>query len=292
MNIKELIKQGLYASSPGLYARTYQLYAATYAKHKIGRWHQSIAEKIRARAEYESQIVRTYLANNWTVRHGPFAGMQYAASTTNSLLMPKVIGSYESPIHRWVTDAIAQSYDTILNVGSGEGYYAVGFALRSKESKVYAYDIDEAARRNVAALAQLNRVADRVHIRGRCTIDDLSREIAGRTLLFCDIEGGELDLLRPDLISGLSQADLVVESHDDRYRPVTATLVRRFLATHRIEVAYHCAKSASEFPVLGAIPMKEHAFLLEEGRPRDQCWLRLRANPPGAAEPVQWWLDG
>jgi hypothetical protein len=287
------VKQHLHDISPNLYAHLYRLYRATlFAKHRKTRIDREIAKRLRARVEYESKIVREYLNDDWTVRHGPFAGMKYAPITSNSLLSPKVIGSYESPIHRWIIDAIDRNYETILNIGCAEGYYAVGFALKSKGSKVYAYDTDGLARENAAALAHLNGIADRVHIRDICTIDELNREVSNRTLIFCDIEGGEFDLLRPDLTPGLSRADLIVETHDDsrQMNNVTETLVRRFLPSHRVEITYHCAKSATEFSILGSIPTKEHALLLEEGRPRTQCWIRLLANLPGAIEPVQWWL--
>ena len=288
----DAVKQHLHDISPNLYAHLHRLYGATpYAKHRNARIEREIAKKFRARVEYESKIVREYLNDDWTVRHGPFAGMKYAPIPSSSLLSPKVIGSYESPIHRWIIDAINRNYETILDIGCAEGYYAVGFALKSKELKVYAYDTDGLARENAAALAHLNGIADRVHIRDICTIDELNREVSNRTLIFCDIEGGEFDLLRPDLTPGLSRADLIVEAHEDRSQMnhVTEILVHRFLPSHRVEITYHCAKSATEFSILGSIPTKEHALLLEEGRPRTQCWIRLLANLPGAIEPVQWW---
>jgi ribosomal protein L11 methyltransferase PrmA len=218
--------------------------------------------------------------------------MKYAPMSSGSLLSPKVVGSYESPIHHWIIDAINQNYEKILNVGCGEGYYAIGFSLKSTASRVYAYDIDKQARQNVATLAQLNGTADRVHIRDLCTKEELQREITNNTLIFCDIEGGELDLFRPDLTPGLSRADLIIEMHDFCCPGVTEILVRRFLPSHRIEITYHCAKYANEFPVLETIPIKVQAFLLEEARPLTQSWMRLLANRPGAiqAEPGQWWL--
>jgi hypothetical protein len=286
----EAVKRNLHHISPKLYANAYRLYQATpYARHRNARIGKEVSEKLRARVEYESRIVREYLNDDWTVRHGPFAGMKYVPITSGSLLSPKVIGSYESPIHRWIIDAIDRNYETILNIGCGEGYYAVGFSLRSKALKVYAYDVEKQARENVAALAHLNGTADRVHIRDLCTIDELRQEVTNRTLIFCDIEGGEFDLFRPDLIPELSRADLIVETHDYIRPGVTETLVHRFLPSHRIEITYHCAKYAEEFPILGAIPTREHALLLEEGRPRTQGWMRLLANLPGAIEPGQWW---
>jgi hypothetical protein len=249
-------------------------------------------ELLQVRLESEARLIKEYLNDDWTVRHGPFAGMKYAAMSSGSLLSPKVIGSYESPIHLWIMDAFKQDYDTILNVGCGEGYYAVGFSLKSPSSQIYAYDIDDEARENTEKLAHLNDVSDRVLIRSRCTKDELRRESTDKTLIFCDIEGGELDLFHPDLNPELLRADLIIELHDFCCPGATEVLTRRFHPSHRIEITYHCAKYASDFPVLEGIPIKERAFLLEEARPVTQGWMRLLANRPGALppEPGQWWL--
>jgi SAM-dependent methyltransferase len=263
-----------------------------YVKNRNARrieMENDIREKTYARSEYESRI-KEYLNGDWTVRHGPFSGMKFARLPSPSLrtlytLGTCVIGCYENQIHNWINDAIAYGYDRILDIGCAEGYYAVGFALKSRNSTVYAYDIDQRARENTAELARLNGIAEKVHVRDLCTFDELNREVSNRTLIFCDIEGSEFDLLRPDFAPVLSRADLIVETHDCIRPGVTEILASRFLASHQIEIVYHGAKYPVEFPVLKAVPATEHAWLLQEGRPRDQRWMRLLANRPGAIEP-------
>jgi Ribosomal protein L11 methyltransferase (PrmA) len=279
--------------SPTLYRNAYKLYRATpFGRARSAQIHKECVELLKVRSGSEVRLIREYLNDDWTVRHGPFAGMKYAAMSSGSLLSPKVIGSYESPIHSWIMDTIRHDYDTILNVGCGEGYYAVGFSLKSPSSRIHAYDIDAEARENAATLARLNNVEDRILIRSLCTKDALRREIANDTLIFCDIEGGELELFHPDLVPELRRADLIIELHDFCCPGTTEVLLRRFHPSHRIEVTYHCAKYANDFPVLERIPVKEQAFLLEEARPVTQGWIRLLANRPGALqpEPDRWWL--
>lgn len=242
------------------------------------------------RFEYEARSIKEHLNGDWIVRLGLFAGMKFPLLPSPGLrtlytVGTCVIGCYENHLHNWVTDAIAYGYDKILDIGCAEGYHAVGFALKSRNSTAYAYDIDQTARENTAALARLNGVAEKVHVRGPCTFDELSREVSNRTLIFCDIEGSEFDLLRPDLARVLSRADLIVETHDCVCPGVTETLASRFLSSHQIAIVYHGAKYPVEFPVLTAVPAMEYAWLLQEGRPRDQRWMRLRANRPGAVEP-------
>jgi SAM-dependent methyltransferase len=288
------VKQNLRDNYPSVYQSVYRFYQMTpHVKHrnaKRAEMDKEIRQKTYARYEYEVRIIKEYLNDDWTVRHGPFSGMKLAPPPSASLrtlypLATCVIGCYESHLHHWINDAIAHGYDRIIDIGCAEGYYAVGFALKSPNVTVYAYDIDQRARENTVALARRNGVENKVHVKAICTLDELNREVSDRTLIFCDIEGSELDLLRPDLAPVLSRADLIVEMHDDYCPGVTETLARWFVPSHQVEIVYHGAKYPMEFPVLKAVPAKEHAWLLQEGRQRDQRWMRLLANRPGAVEP-------
>jgi hypothetical protein len=116
--------------------------ATPFGKRRMAEIDQKSSKLLQLRLEEESGLISKYLNGDWTVRHGPFAGMKYAPITSGSVLSPKVIGSYESSIHHWIIDAINHNYRTIINVGSGEGYYAVGFSVKSKTSNVFAYDKD------------------------------------------------------------------------------------------------------------------------------------------------------
>ena len=61
---------------------------------------------------------------------------------------------------------------------------------------------------------------------------------------------------------------------------VTATLARRFVPSHQIEIVDHGAKYPMEFPVLKAVPAKEHAWLLQEGQISAGCvFWRIGRGP-------------
>src|SRR5215831_5673376 len=89
--------------SPTLYRNVYKLYRATpFGRTRAAQMHRESTELLHVRLESESRLIKESLNDDWTVRHGPFAGMRYAAVASGSLLSPKVIGSYEKPIHSWV----------------------------------------------------------------------------------------------------------------------------------------------------------------------------------------------
>ncbi len=152
----------------------------------------------------------------FTKRHGlrvvagPFAGMKYLGEATGSRLLPKLCGSYEVELHPLMERISTRRYEKVIDVGCAEGYYAVGFALKFPGIPVFAYDIDQNARRLCAELARVNGVADRVSVCGGCG-PELLREIAHeRVLLICDCEGYEYELLDNDAAGDMARWDLVI----------------------------------------------------------------------------------
>ena len=120
------------------------------------------------------------------VMNGPFQGMKYIATSNGSQLLPKILGSYEEPIHEWVRErALAWQYETIIDVGCAEGYYAVGFALKSPKSKIIAFDIDTSALANARQLAMINKVDHRVEFSEKFDADCCAVSCAVLCLMLC-----------------------------------------------------------------------------------------------------------
>ncbi len=168
------------------------------------------------------------------VQSGPFAGMAYVSEAVCSSLVPKLLGSYEAELHGVLERILLRDYETVIDVGSAEGYYAVGLALSLPRAEVHAFDIDERARALCMKLAQANNVSERVIVEGLCDHERLNKLIRGRTLIVCDCEGCELELLDPALAPQLTKCDLIVELHDMLVPNITRTILQRFAATHQI----------------------------------------------------------
>ena len=162
--------------------------------------------------------------------------MRYFDEPIWGSITPKWLGSYESELHEVITEAHSIPYDTIIDIGSAEGYYAVGLALLQQRARIFAFDTDFISRGQTRRLGRLNGVEQRLHLGSRCRHEDINRLSSGRTLVVCDIEGGEADLLNPTLATGLLQSDIIVEVHEDNEtsRSVEALLTARFQASHRI----------------------------------------------------------
>ena len=148
------------------------------------------------------------------VKNGPFKGMIYP-----DFLYPnnfaKIIGSYEKEISDIIESLCHRQFTEILNIGCGEGYYAIGFARRIENATIIAYDSREIARRHCGEMARLNQVDKKIRILGSFTKDSLSNmNLEGRVLILCDCEGGEKEIFTLENASRLRSCELLIEIHD------------------------------------------------------------------------------
>lgn len=207
----------------------------------------------------------------WSVIDGPFSGTAYPPPIAPWVrdLGAKLIGSYEAGIQDIIERVIATEPKSVVDVGSAEGYYAVGFALRLPTARVTAVDIDPVARLLCRGLAQRNGVSDRVTTQARADLTDAA--IGERSLVFLDCEGAEYELADPVRFPALADATVLVELHEFFHRDILAVLADRFAATHDIEVhEEHRATVAADR--LSRWPDPDVEKLLNERRPELMRW--------------------
>lgn len=182
-------------------------------------------------------IANTLLKHHGTVvMQGPLEGLDFLPASSEGCHVAKILGCYEQPLQPFIEAAIAQKYETILNIGCAEGYYAVGMARNMPQTVVHAFDLDGAARVKCEELAAKNTVQDRVVVGGEFLQSDFARYANQSVLLMCDIEGAELQLLRPNESPVLREMDIIVESHECLSDGITKKLIQRFESSHHITV--------------------------------------------------------
>jgi hypothetical protein len=168
------------------------------------------------------------------VRGGPFAGLRYT-NAGSGLLMSKLMGTYESELRPIIESVLQTPGRRFVNVGAGEGWYAVGFALFSKAPEVIAYEASDEARSMLEQMAAANGVKPKIELKGLCTPEALEDELAGKQcFLMIDVEGAEDQLLDPVKVPALKSTAILFESHDILDPGVGGRVVRRFLDTHEI----------------------------------------------------------
>lgn len=242
----------------------------------------------RAAADRD-EIVRRHPAladalSHERVLNGPFEDLDYTGvASCCSAHYPKLLGTYEAELHPFLNALSERDFDGVINVGSAEGYYAVGLATRFPSWRVVAYDADEKARSQIKRLAIQNGVADRIEIRGRCGPSDLGNLPFRRALVVMDCEGAEETLLRADNIRRLAQSTLIIETHDGYLPGITRRIADLLAGSHVVHVvdAVHDADRSEKLgqpDVLHELSRREANCVMAENRIH-ACLRWLVAQP-------------
>ena len=220
------------------------------------------------------------------VLSGPFRGMAYALPSLGAEQIyhyggvPKLLGCYEAELHGIFAGAAATGYDTILNIGCAEGYYVAGLARLFPRAHIFAFDIDTSAQRLCEEMVNSNGVQSRVTILGECAPTEFDRLASGRTLVLCDCEGSELQLLRPDLSPRLRRCDVLVELHPHLDASISRVIPARFAATHSITLMQSEPRDLAAFPVLHRYGAYRQRVAVSEFREGIGRWAFFASKAP------------
>ena len=151
--------------------------------------------------------------------------------------------------------------------------------MRIPRARVIAFELEPTGQAAVRRMAELNGVADRLIVRGRCEPAGLADALEDHraAVIICDVEGHEEVLLDPGQVAGLRDAVVLVETHEFVRRGITDELCSRFASSHVIERIWQEPRSRAEFPwrTLGtmALPVSYLDWAVSEWRPERMSWL-------------------
>lgn len=169
---------------------------------------------------------------------GPFHGLKLGTILRyRRFAHAFMLGTFEREIQPWIERAIELEIPRIVNVGSADGYYAIGMCLRMPEVEMIAFEMDAGRRDKLRYVAELNGVLERLDIRGFCEPEDLQAALAepgGPSLVMSDVEGHEEVILDPERVPALRGSYVIVEVHEHFVPGIRAELHRRFEGTHEL----------------------------------------------------------
>ena len=212
------------------------------------------------------------------VLSGPFKGMLYLNKSTGSVVLPKLIGTYEDELHQLIEQTIVKkSYNQFIDIGAAEGYFAVGFSkyIFKQKIPVIAFELTERGRKMIHQLAHLNKV-NNITINGACNIDALLSVLLPKSLILMDVEGFEVELLQPKRIN-YGETDILVELHPNVHPAIRDEIISRFKATHHITEIFPAEKKLPDIQLPQWL-YKRRSLLMNEFR-GPQSWLWMEANP-------------
>jgi hypothetical protein len=187
------------------------------------------------------------------------------------------MGTYEMELHSFLEEAIKAGPEQVIDVGSAEGYYAVGLARRLPNATIIAFDADSWARERTAEMAQVNGSSN-LQTRGLCTEQWLLDNVRGKTLVIMDCEDCETGLTEfvPSCRSHLLSWWLI-ELHETEAPGVTHTLLQRFNQTHYTELCTSRSRNREDLPEFLKSEMDLPVLKwMDEHRYPGQQWLLCR----------------
>ena len=211
------------------------------------------------------------------VMNGPFSGMKYPSLFSHSSsIFPKIIGSYENELEPTFNNLFEKSFNAIFNIGSAEGYFAIGLAIKFPNSTVYAFEQNQKSLENCIKMGELNNVKNVIY-NNKFEIFDLNKYQFDNCLVVCDIEGAEKEIFTSSSINNFINSWLIIEVHDFIYHNLSNIISENFQNTHKINII----KSRSDLHKI--LNYKFHKpekfdfltkkFLYSEYRPKNLCWL-------------------
>ena len=209
---------------------------------------------------------------------GPFAGMKTIDRAAGSAHTPKVSGTYEKELHEELTALCATPFELLINIGSAEGYYAVGFLLEQRGLRALCIDIDPEAGPLLSRLAARNGVLDRVEVAITLPFDELEARLeAGLpALVICDCEGAEDALLCPEVWPSLARATILVELHECYVPGISQRVRARFEGSHSIAEIRARPRQPEELVAWPELSSAERLAMMDEGRDPNQNWFVMR----------------
>ena len=240
-------------------------------------WLNSFAHFVKGQdvlLKYEKIFLSRYPR---VVQAGPFKGMQYVDKAVGSSYIHKLIGSYEAILHPCIQTLGGKNFDTILDIGSAEGYYLIGFGRMFKEAHLIGFEIEEIGQELSKKMYSQNNLTNKLTLFGEATGENVAPLITDKTLLICDCEGGEVDILNPDLFPQYKKIDTaIVELHDFMRPGIKEALTSRFKDTHAITIIPFKLAEPNDFPFFKEISNKKDLYEVRRERgDQEQEWMIL-----------------
>jgi hypothetical protein len=285
-NVKSIAKDFVGRTSANRFA--WSAYRACgIVGHYLGQLygHARWARETRDRDELQTAVIDEMFPD-LTVASGPFKGMRYPdRRSVGSALLPKLLGSYESELHFVLEELLSNQYTAVVDIGCAEGYYAVGLGLRLKAAEIYAFDIDDRARRACSDMARLNGIGPRVHVAGLCDQKVLQSIPLGlKALIVSDCEGYERELFAGEMKRVLARHDLIIETHDFIDIDISQALRDTFADTHTIQSITSTDDIMKahryDYARLSGFDTAKKRLILGERRPAIMEWLVM--TPSGS----------
>ena len=237
------------------------------------------SETVQQRVERIS--LETYGLCSGVVRYGLFKGMRLSDNTWwgKADLGSQCLGLYEKQI----LDLVSRSgpYDTFLDIGAADGYYAIGMLHAQMAKRSICFEISEKGQASIRENWALNKSIGKLEVHGeanKVTLGKIVPKLTGKSLVLIDIEGAEFLLLTPKIITMLKRFEIIIEIHNwvENFRSKYTELLTNLNKHYEINVLKNAAQNTENIPLLRSYTDENRLLVASERRPCLMRFLHLK----------------
>jgi hypothetical protein len=219
-----------------------------------------------------------------TVQYGIFKGMRLShISTWSKTDLPSMLlGMYEKEVVQALVNLPRNRKVTFVNVGAGDGYFAVGVLFAKVFSRSVAFEMSVSSRGVISDTAELNNVGKNLTVLGLAqsdfldTIERLDNFDYTHSVFLIDIEGDEVKLLDSGNLRRMAGATLVIETHSTFVSAVAQKNFEKLCQEfHNVSEIQTAERNPGELKELEYWSDDERWAICSEGRPQRGRWLIL-----------------
>ncbi|MDA8535758.1 hypothetical protein N9L23_00125 [Alphaproteobacteria bacterium] len=236
-------------------------------------------ETVKQRIERIS--LETFSLCGGVIRYGLFEGMRLNCNTWWGMadLGSQCLGLYEKQILDLISHA--GPFDTFLDIGAADGYYAIGMLHSQMAKRSICFEISEKGQASIKKNWTLNKRIGKLKIHGEANEASLSEivpKINGKSLVLIDIEGAEFSLLTPKIITMLKNCEVIIEIHNwvedflSKYKTLLTDLNQHF----EINVIKNAVQNTESIPLLRSYTDDNRLLVASERRPCLMRFLHLK----------------
>ena len=215
------------------------------------------------------------------IRYGPFKGMHL---TNNPWwgqydLGSQCLGVYETEILEQFDKIKYGTYDYFIDIGAGDGYYAIGMLYSKKIDKVLCYEIEPKGQKVIFENWKKNGSIGNIKIMGNVSISNIFENIKdnANNLVLIDIEGNEFELVNEHFLKTFSKSTIIIEIHNwvDCFNQKYEALLRCANKYFEISILNKNEMVIKNFHELRDMTDDNRYLLMSERRPCQMRFLKL-----------------
>ena len=153
------------------------------------------------------------------IKYGPFKGLLLNRNTWwgELDLGSQCFGLYEREILNIIEKITPDTYQTFIDIGAADGYYAIGILKSGKIKRAICYEQSPDGRFALKKNWEKNLKPGQLDIFGEANIETLRQLSAAdlqNVLILIDVEGAEFDILNRETLHRFQDCEMIVEIHN------------------------------------------------------------------------------